>query len=223
MNTVNRIVVVAVLALAAILCCVLLVGARWVLPVLANQLDVLTQFVVGLPWYQIVIPGVILAFVVDFVLLLFIILEVRPPKAQFIRVEKAAGGEVELNASSIVDRLKQEVDALPGVINVKPEITTKRDGVVIHLKADVAEGSDLPRQGERIADTIREVIEDTIGIKMARAPKVSLRIVPYTQAEQPRQPSEAEKRPSTKPEKSSPTLPDVTSYTLDSSDKDSFV
>jgi hypothetical protein len=223
MNTVNRVVVVAVLVLVAILCCVLLVGARWVIPILANQLDSLAQVIESAPWYQIVLPGVILAFVVDFVLLLLIILEIRPPKARFIRVEKAAGGEVELNASSIVDRLTQEVDALPGVINARPKITTKRNGVVVHLRADVAEGSDLPRQGERIADKIREVIEDTIGVKMARLPKVSLRTVPRPVVAPPKQPAEGKKHPLAEPEKSPPALPDVASYSLGSSDEDSFV
>jgi hypothetical protein len=223
MNMVNRIVVVVVLVLAAILCCVVLAGARWVIPALANQLDVLAKLIESAPWYQIVLPGVILAFVVDFVLLLFIILEVRPPKAQFIRVEKAAGGEVELNASSIVDRLKQEVDALPGVINVRPKITTKRNGVVVHLNADVTEGSDMPIQGERIASKIREVIEDTIGVKMARVPKVSLRTVPHPKVEETKQPAEVKKRSPAEPEESPPALPDVASYPLSSSDEDSFV
>jgi hypothetical protein len=223
MNMVNRIIVVVVLALAAILCCVVVAGARWVIPVLANQLDLLANSIENAPWYQIVLPGVILAFVADFVLLLLIILEVRPPKAQFIRVEKAAGGEVELNASSIVDRLKQEVDALPGIINVRPKITTRRDGVVVHLKADVAEGSDLPKQGERIADKIREVIEDKIGIKMTRVPKVSLRTAPQPKVVQPKQPAEVKKRPPAEPEESPPVLPEVASYSLGSSDEDSFV
>jgi hypothetical protein len=223
MNTVNRVVVVAVLALVAILCCVLLVGARWVVPILATQLDVLAQSIESAPWYQIVLPGVILAFVVDFVLLLFIILEIRPPEAKFIRVEKAAGGEVELNASSIIDRLKQEVDVLPGVINVRPKITTTRNGVVVHLKADVAEGSDLPSLGERIADKIREVIEDTIGIKMAKVPKISLRTVPQPQVTPSKQPAGGKKHPPTGPGEGRPALPDVPSYSLDSSDEDSFV
>lgn len=223
MNTVNRIVVVVVLVLAAILCCVVLAGARWVIPALANQLDLLAKAIENAPWYQIVLPGVILALVIDFVLLLFIVLEVRPPKAQFIRVERAAGGEVELNASSIVDRLRQEVDALPGVINARPKITTKRNGVVVHLKADVTGGSDLPIQGERIASKIREVIEDTIGVKMAKVPKVSLRTVPPPRVAPPRQPAEVKKRPPAEPEESPPALPEVASYSLGSSDEDSFV
>ena len=221
MNTVNRIVVVAVLALAAIFCCVVLAGARWILPALANQLDLLAQSIASAPWYQVVLPGVILAFVVDFVLVLFIILEVRSPRPRFIRVASATGGEVELNASSIVDRLKQEVDALPGVISVSPKITTKRDGVVIQMRADVAEGVDLPSQGERIADKIREVIEETIGLKMAREPKVSLRTVAEA-GEAPTKRAEVTKRSPTKPEKSRPDLPDVTSYSIGSSDKDSL-
>jgi hypothetical protein len=222
MNTVNRVVVVIVLALAAISCCVLLAGARWVVPALADQLGALAQTVENAPWYQVVLPGVVVAFVIDVVLLLFIILEVRPSKAQFIRVENATGGEVELNANSIVDRLMQEVDVLPGVINVRPKITTTRNGVAVHLKADVSEGSDLPTQGERIADKVREVIEETIGLKMAREPKVSLRTVAYSEAARGKQPAETKKRPPTKPSSSS-VLSNVTSYPLDSSDEDSSV
>ena len=211
-----------------ILCCVLSVGAKWVVPVMAEQLDVLADSLDSLSLVTALIVGTAIGLASVFVLVCLIVLEVRPPRAKFIRVEKATGGEVELNASSIVDRLKQEIDALPGVINVRPKIATKRDGVVVELKADVAEGADLPIQGERIADTIRKVIEDTIGLKLARLPKVSLRTVRYPTA-QPKQPAKVEKRPLAEPEKSlsaepenrPPTLPDVKSYTLGSSDDDS--
>lgn len=221
MNTINRIVVVVLLAVLAISCCVLSVGAKWIVPVIAEQLKMLAGPLDSLSTVSALIIGAAIGLASVFVLVCLIILEIRPPKAKFIRVEKASGGEVELNASSIVDRLRQEVDALPGVINVRPKIATKRNGVVVELKADVAEGLDLPIQGERIADTIRKVIEETIGLKMAKLPKISLRTVRSPTA-QPKQPK-VEKRPPAEPEeKSPPALPDVASYSLGSSDDDSF-
>lgn len=231
MNTINRIVVVVLLAVLAILCCVLSVGAKWIVPVIAEQLNALAGLLDGVSLAAALIVGAAIGVASVFVLVCLIILEVRPPRGRFIRVEKATGGEVELNVSSIVDRLKQEVDALPGVINVRPRIATKRNGVMVHLKADVLEGSDLPSQGERIADTIRKVIEDTIGLKMIRAPKVSLRAVPNLKAAQPGQPIKEKKRPpakpeespSAKPEESLPAFPDIASYSLGSSDEDSSV
>lgn len=221
MNTINRVVVVVLLAALAILCCVLSVGAKWIVPAIAEQLDVLAGSLDSLSPAAALIVGAAIGLASVFVLVCLIILEVRPPKAKFIRVEKASGGEVELNANSIVDRLKQEVDALPGIINVRPKIATKRNGVVVELKADVVAGSDLPVQGERIADTIRKVIEDTIGLKMAKLPKVSLRAV-HAPTAQPKKPAEVKKRPPVKPEKSPPTLPEVKSYSIGSSDDDSF-
>jgi uncharacterized alkaline shock family protein YloU len=221
MNTINRVVVVVVLAVLAILCCVLSVGAKWIVPVIAEQLNVLAGSLDSLSPVAALIIGAAIGLASVFVLVCLIILEIRPPKAKFIRVEKATGGEVELDASSIVDRLKQEVDALPGVISVRPKIAVKRNGVVVDLKADVAEGLDLPIQGERIADTIRKVVEDTIGLKMAKLPKVSLRTVRAPTA-QPKKPAAVEKRPSAEPEKSPPALPEVKSYSIDSSDDDSF-
>jgi hypothetical protein len=222
MNTVNRVVVVGILVLAAIVCCVMLAGARWIIPALANQLDSLAQLVESVPWYQVVLPGVVLAFVVDFVLVLLIIFEVRPPKAKFIRVERAAGGEVELDVTSVVGRLKQEVDALPGVINVRPKVSAKRKGVEVQLKADIIEGADLPVQGERIADAVREVIEEVIGLKMTKPPKVSLRTVSQVK-KAPVRSVEPKKSPPAEPKEKPPAFPEIPSYSLDRSDKDSSV
>jgi hypothetical protein len=80
---------------------------------------------------------------------------------------------------------------------------------------------DLPSQGERIADKIREVIEETIGLKMAREPKVSLRTVSQA-GEAPVKSGGVKKPSSAESEESQPTLPDVTSYSIGSSDKDSL-
>jgi hypothetical protein len=185
MNTLNRLIVIALLVTATMLCCVLLAGAKWVIPALANQLHELSKSLNNAPEYQVIVIGAILAFIVDAVLVLLIIFEIRQPRINFIRVEKVAGGEVKVSVKSIVDRLKHEIDALHGVLSAKPRVSRKRDGIAVHLQADIAAGLDVPAQAEQIVETAREVIEERLGLKLARAPKVSLRTVPYPKLVKP--------------------------------------
>jgi hypothetical protein len=114
---------------------------------------------------------------------LLIIVEIRRPKVKFIHVEKAAGGEVRVSIASIVDRLRHEVDALPGVLKVKPRVSGRRGGVAIRLDVDIAAGLDVPVQAEQIVETVRQAVEEKMGLKIAKTPKVNLRTVPYTQGE----------------------------------------
>jgi hypothetical protein len=199
MNTVNRVVVVALLVTVGMLCCVLLVGSRWVVPALAKQLVELGDSLRGLRWYQLEIPGIALALAMTVILAFLVILEVRRPRARFIRVEKAAGGEVQVSVASIVDRLKHEIDALPGVLGVKPRVTSRRGGVAIHLQVDIAAGLDVPVQAGQIVETARLVVEDRMGLKMARVPKVSLRAVPYPKMVKPGERMSVERPPEPPP------------------------
>lgn len=205
MKTVNRIIVVALLVIFTMLCCVLLAGAKWVIPALADQLNYLADSIESAPWYQVVIPGVILAFVVDFILVLLIIMEMRRPKVKFIHVEKAAGGEVQVSVASIVDRLRHEVDALPGVLKVTPHVSGRRGGVAVRLDVDIAAGLDVPVQAGQIVETVRQAVEEKMGLAMAKTPKVNLRTVPYTQLAGPSERVE-KKRPDVfaEPKKSAP-------------------
>jgi hypothetical protein len=204
MKTVNRIIVVALLVVSTMLCCVLFAGAKWVVPALADQLNHLAKSIESAPWYQVVIPGVVLAFVVDFILVLLIIMEMRQPKVKFIHVEKAAGGEVEVSIASIADRLKHEVDALPGVLKVSPRVSGSRGGVAIHLDVDIAAGLDVPVQAGQIVETVRQAVEEKMGLKMAKTPKVKLRTVPYPQKTVLSDRAEENNRPPAEPKKLPP-------------------
>jgi hypothetical protein len=208
MNTVNRVVIVVLLAVLAILCCVLSIGAKWIAPAIAEQLSVLAGSLGGMSPVTAVVVGAGIGLASVFVLTCLIILEVRPIKRKFIRVEKAAGGEVEVSVTSIVNRLKHEINALPGVLGVKPSVSGSRGGVVIHLQVDIAAGLDLPVQADQIVEAARKVVEEKMGLKMPRKPKVSLRTVPYPKEEQPKQPAEAQKRPPAESGESLPTLLD---------------
>ena len=151
MNIVNRVVIVILLLVAIVLCSVSLVGARRVLPAVAQQSAALADSVEELEWYRLELPGVVIALIVDLVLVLLIFLELRRPSRKAIRVEKTAGGEVQISVASIADRLRYEVDQLPGVLRTAPKVSGKRGGVVVEMETEVAAGINVPEESGRLS------------------------------------------------------------------------
>jgi len=183
MNTVNRVLIVILLLVVMVLCSILLIvpGA---IDAVALQSAALANFFATLqPWARVGL-GILFALALDIILILLIILEVRRPQAKAIRVEKAAGGEVQISIGSISDQLKYEVDQLSGVLRVKPRVSAKRKGVVIELDVETAAGIDVPEKAERIVEQVRQVVEERMGLKLARPPKVNLRAAPYPKTPQ---------------------------------------
>ncbi|HEY67659.1 MAG TPA: alkaline shock response membrane anchor protein AmaP [Thermoflexia bacterium] len=179
MNAVNRILVVVLLLIAIPLCTILLVLPIPVLEAIGGQLTALIDFLSRLQWYVRVPLGILFALTLDVIFILLIILEVRRPTPKAIRVEKAAGGEVQISVASIADRLKYEVDQLPGILRSKAKVSARRKGVVVELDVETAAGVDVPERAEQIVETARRVVEEKMGLKLARPPKVNLRAVPY--------------------------------------------
>jgi hypothetical protein len=121
--------------------------------------------------------GILLALIVDLAGVLFVILEVRRPVAKSISVEQAAGGEVTLSIASIADQLKTEVAQLPDVLQVKPRVSARRKGVVVELDARIAAETGVPSKAERVVETVRRVVEQRMGLKLVRPPKVNIEAV----------------------------------------------
>lgn len=178
MNAVNRILIVILLLVAMVLCNILLIvpgaidAVTWQSAALADFFDTFQ------PWARVGL-GILFALALDIVLILFIILEVRRPKPKAIRVEKAGGGDVQVSVASIADRLRYEVDQLPGVLRSKPKVSAKRKGVVVELDVEMAAGIEVPEKAEQIVEQARQVVEERMGLKLVRSPRVNLRAVPY--------------------------------------------
>lgn len=196
MNTVNRVLIVMLVLVAIVLCSVLLVAPVRVLSAVAQQSVALVDFLNSMRVFVRVGLGVLFAAVLDIILVLFLITEMRRPAQKAIRVKKTSGGEVQLSVNSIADRLKYEIDQLSSVLRTKPQVLAKRSGVVIELDVETAAEIDVPEKAEQIVETARRVVEEKMGLKLARPPKVNLRAVPY-----PSMPS--------KPKISAPATPDI--------------
>ncbi len=177
MNTFNRVVVVLLLIVAMVLCSLALIVPLRTLQTVAQQTGALADLlgrvraVVRLP------VGILLALIVDLVGILFIILEVRRPAAKSISVEQAAGGEVTLSVASIADQLKAELSQLPEVMQVKPKVSARRNGVMIEIDARIAAETGVPNKAERIVETTRRVVEQRMGLRLARPPRVNIEAV----------------------------------------------
>ena len=221
MNAFNRVVMVVLLLVAMVLCTVLLVGAKVVVPAVAEQWATLAESIEGRTWFELALPGCVLAGVVNLILGLFVLLEVRRPRKS-IRVEKAAGGEVSVSVASITERLKYEAGQVSDVLRTRPRVSGKRSGVAVELDVEAAAGVSVPEKADQIVEVVRRVVEEDMGLKLVRPPKVSLRVVSYPRERKPpvglaevpparpreMVPAEPEEVPPPEPEEVLPTEPE---------------
>mgnify|MGYP001255140167 CR=1 FL=1 len=180
MNTFNRVVLVLLLILAMLVCSLALIVPLGTLQTIAAQAEALA-YVLGTVKSVIRVPaGILLAVIVDLVGILFVVLEVRRPAAQWISVEQAGGGDVRLSVASIAEQLKVELSQLSDVVQVKPKVSAGRKGVVVEVDARISAETGVPEKGQRIVEAITQVVADKMGLKLARSPKVNIEAVQST-------------------------------------------
>lgn len=191
MNTVNRVVLVVLLLAVMVLCSFVLVLPVETLRTIAQQAGGLADSlarvrpVVRLP------VGILLAVIVNLVAILLIILEVGRRAPTSIKVEQVTGGEATLGVASIGDQLKAEIKQLPGVMQVKPRVSAKRKGVVVEIDAKIAAETGVPGEAEKIVETVRRVVEEKMGLRLGRPPRVNIEAVRPSPDAQSRESSSA--------------------------------
>jgi len=178
-NTLNRILIVVLLLVTMVLCSILLVAPRPILNAISRQAAALVDFTNSLKWYVRIPLGILFALALDIILVLFIIVEVRKPRPKSISVEKVSGGEVQVSVASIADQLKYAVDQLPSVLRAKAKVSSKRGGVVVNMDVETSADIRVPEKAEQIVEEARRVIEEKMGLKLSRSPKVNLRTMPH--------------------------------------------
>lgn len=185
MNTVNRVVLVILLLAVMVVCSFVLVLPVETLRTVAQLSRALADSL-GLVRPVVRLPvGILLAVVVNVVAMVLIILEVGRRAPTSIKVEQVTGGEATLGVSSIADQLRAEVKQLPGVMQVKPKVSARRKGVVIEIDAKIAAESGVHGEAEKIVETARRVVEEKMGLRLARPPKVNIEAVRPPRGEEP--------------------------------------
>jgi len=174
MNTFNRVVLVILVLLAMVLCSLTMVVPMASLQTVSRGAEELADLVARIrPPFRLA-AGIFVALILDLIGLLLIVLEVRRPAAKGIRVEQTTGGQVTLSMASIADQVKAELNQLPEVVQVKPKVSAGKKGVLVEVDARIAADEGFPDKADRIVAVIRRVVEDKMGLKLAREPKVNM-------------------------------------------------
>lgn len=178
MNALNRVVVVLMILVAIPVCSVLLITPLELAGLLRiaseTAVETLSQIRPEIRYGV----GILLALIVDALLILWLLFEVRPPR-RIVRVPAVSGATVAVAVDSIRERLKYHLDRLADVIEVHPRVIPHREGLRVELDVLTAPEVEVPRKAEEILQMARVVIEDKMGLRLYGQPVVRIRHAPY--------------------------------------------
>jgi uncharacterized alkaline shock family protein YloU len=121
---------------------------------------------------------VLCAVAVDVLLIGLLMFEVRGPARHTIRVQQVGGGIVAVTTEALAERLQYHLDQLADVISVKVKVMPR--GPSVDLDMEVRTGADVnvPEKAEQVLEVARQVVEDKMGLKLARKPRVNIHAMP---------------------------------------------
>ncbi|WP_376789476.1 hypothetical protein [Thermoflexus sp.] len=178
MNTLNRVIVVLMLLMAIPLCSVVLITpvelAQLIQSTARTVIETLSQIRPEIRYGM----GILLALVLDALLILWLLFEVRPPR-RIIRVPTVSGAIVAVAVDSIRERLKYHLDQLADVIEVYPRVIPHREGLRVELDVLTTPEVEIPSKAQEILQMTRMVVEDKMGLRLYGQPVVRIRHAPY--------------------------------------------
>lgn len=182
MNTFNRIVVILMFLLLFVIVTIGLVALPESLRVLKSAvdstLDTVNRVRPGGVYLTFRVLLILCALFIDALLIGLLLWEVRGPARRHIRVKRVGGGEVMVTAESIAERLQFHLDQLADVINVKVKVSPRAGGVDVEVFVQTGVDVNVPDKAEQVLEVTRQVVEDKMGLVLARKPRVSIHAMP---------------------------------------------
>jgi hypothetical protein len=176
MNIFNRIVIVILLILALVGVTAVCLFPDPFIARLVSFIDWLELDGLGSRMelvHRLILIGV--AAIVDIILTLLLVLELRRPKPKAVRVQQVDGGTVMLTADSIRSRLGFYIDGLEDVVSVKPRVQIKRDKVMVAVDVQTSAIVNVPAKAQEVVSIIRMVVGETLGLELSEEPRVNIR------------------------------------------------
>jgi hypothetical protein len=121
---------------------------------------------------------ILCAVFIDVLLISLLVLQVRGPARHTLRVQRVGGGEVVVTAESLAERLQYQIDQLADVIGVKARVTPRGGGVDVEVSLQTGADVNVPEKAEQVLQVTRQVVEDKMGLKLARKPRVNIHAMP---------------------------------------------
>jgi hypothetical protein len=182
MNVLNRLLIVLLLLAIILLAVVIVIAPRQSVQVGEQALNGMGQWVdlwqTPRFWPLFASGRVVIGGALVLLCILLLWLELRQPKKKTIRVQQVAGGEASIAVESIGQRLAYNIDQLPDVIRVAPDIKAKANKVDIALTLETSPDVDVPMKTEEVLQVAREVVEDRMGLKLGKV-EVKIKHAPY--------------------------------------------
>lgn len=178
MNILNRILVVLGLLLALPLGVALCVAPIPILGALEQGVEGLNAWLGTTPALARVLLGLLFALAWIVVCILLLVLELRRSPRRMVRVERVEGGTVEVSLKTVAEHITYALEQLPGVLRVHPQVLARRGTVAVTVDVDIAGDLEVPAQASRLVETVRQVVEEKVGVRLAQPPRVRLRAAP---------------------------------------------
>lgn len=181
MNTFNRVVMILLVLASFFLVTVGLIVPQQTLQIFGGAANsavhtmnrIRPEFVI--PFRALLI---LCAMFVDVLLVGLLILEIRGPAKRTIRVKKVGGGEVVVTSESLAERLQYHLDQLADVVSVKVKVTPRGGGVDLQVSIQTGADVNVPEKAEQVLEVTRQVVEDKMGLALARKPRVNIHAMP---------------------------------------------
>jgi len=180
-NTFNRIVMILLILAAFLVVTIGLFVPAEILAVIRGIADS-TLFTLNRIRPEFILPFrallILCAVFIDVLLIGLLLLQVRGPAKHTLRVQRVGGGEVVVTAESLAERLQYQIDQLADVIGVRARVAPRGGGVDVEVSLQTGGDVNVPEKAEQVLEITRQVVEDQMGLKLARKPRVNIHAMP---------------------------------------------
>ncbi len=99
-------------------------------------------------------------------LMVLLWLEVRRTNRDSIRITKVGTSEASLSTQAVAQSLVYYIDALSGVVRVRPRLTADAKSINVRLDVETTPDVDVRSKTDEISNTARAVIEERLGLTL---------------------------------------------------------
>ena len=107
--------------------------------------------------------------------LTLIIAELAPPQTSSVELLDVHGGTAILSTDDIAQRVREEVEAVPHVLQAKATVQARGKGVEVEIELHVAPESNLADTSDQACRVVQAMLSDRMSVALLRPPRVQLR------------------------------------------------
>jgi hypothetical protein len=164
MNFLNRLLALVLILLLLALGLVLMLFPREVLQWTRLTIEAVERAFTPVTQATLIVAGLGLALLAVILLLL----ELTPRRPAAVRLLQVSSGEARLTTDAIAQRIKRELEALPDILRVTPQVHSRGKSVDLRLAIETDSEADVGPAVERACQLAREVAETRMGVRVNR-------------------------------------------------------